>query len=206
MIALPTRINAFVAARPRLKAYFEDRHRERLAAVEADLAVAGARAAEIAAAHKTLSPEELVEHFPMFGTLAPEQREVVLLHLQPHSAQPGERVIHRGDTADAAYFISAGEVEVSVAGQHIRLGPGNFFGEMALISGQPRSADVTALDYGKFLKLTVDDFNEILRRYPDIRAEIVKQAEQRDEMNRRQAEQAVETAKAALDDDVGATK
>jgi CPA2 family monovalent cation:H+ antiporter-2 len=137
----------------------------------------------------------------MFGTLSPEQREVVLLHLQPASAQPGERVIHRGDQADAAYFISAGEVEVSVAGQHIRLGPGNFFGEMALISGQPRSADVTALDYTKFLKLTVDDFDEILRRYPEIRAQIVEQAAKRDEMNRRQAEQAVETAKSALDDD-----
>jgi CPA2 family monovalent cation:H+ antiporter-2 len=195
------KVNAAIAARPALKARFEDAHRARLAGVEADLAVAKARADELALAHKTLSPEELVDHFPMFGTLSPEQREVVLLHLQPASAQPGERVIHRGDQADAAYFISAGEVEVSVAGQHIRLGPGNFFGEMALISGQPRSADVTALDYTKFLKLTVDDFDEILRRYPEIRAQIVEQAEKRDEMNRRQAEQAVETAKAALDED-----
>ena len=134
----------------------------------------------------------------MFGSLTSEQREVVLLHLQPHTAQPGDRVIHRGDAADAAYFISAGEVEVAVAGQHIRLGPGNFFGEMALVSGQPRSADVTALDYSRFLKLTTDDFNEILRRYPDIKAQIVDQAEKREEMNRRRAEEAVEAARAAL--------
>ena len=193
------RINAFIAAHPSLKARFEDAHQARLAGVEADLAVAKARADELAAAHRTLSPEELVEHFPMFASLGPEQREVVLLHLQPASAQPGERIIHRGDVADAAYFISAGEVEVSVGGQHIHLGPGNFFGEMALISGQPRSADVTALDYGKFLKLTTDDFTEILRRYPDIKAQIVEQAAKRDEMNRRQAERAVEAAKAALD-------
>ena len=66
---------------------------------------------------------------------------------------------------------------------------------MALISGQPRSADVTALDYTKFLKLTTDDFNEILRRYPDIKAQIVAAAEKRDEMNRRQAEQAVVEAR-----------
>jgi CPA2 family monovalent cation:H+ antiporter-2 len=193
------KVNAFVASHPGLKAKLEDAHHERLAAVEADLAVAKARADELALAHKTLSPEELVDHFPMFGSLTPEQREVVLLHLQPASAEPGHRIIHRGDKADAAYFISAGEVEVSVAGQHIRLGPGNFFGEMALISGQPRSADVTALDYSKFLKLTTDDFNEILRRYPDIKAQIVEQAAKRDEMNRRQAEAAVEAAKAALD-------
>ena len=194
------RANAFVAARPAWKARLEDAHAERLAQVQADLEVAKARAEAAAAAHRTLSPEELVEHFPMFGSLTPEQREVVLLHLQPHTAQPGERVIHRGDQADAAYFISAGEVEVSVGGQHIRLGPGNFFGEMALVSGQPRSADVTALDYSRFLKLTTDDFNEILRRYPDIRTQIVDQAAKREEMNRRQAAQAVAAAKEALGD------
>jgi len=194
------RINAFVASRPGLRRRFEDAHAARLAQVQADLDVARARAEERAAAHRTLTPEELVEHFPMFGSLTPEQREVVLLHLQPHAAQPGERVIHRGDVADAAYFISAGDVEVSVAGRHIHLGPGNFFGEMALVSGQPRSADVTALDYCKFLKLTTDDFNEILRRYPDIKAQIVAQAEKREEMNRRQAEQAAQAAKEAVGD------
>ncbi len=73
------RVNAAIAARPALKARFEDAHRARLAGVEADLAVAKARADELALAHKTLSPEELVDHFPMFGTLSPEQREVVLL-------------------------------------------------------------------------------------------------------------------------------
>ncbi len=196
-------LNAFVAARPRLRAMLEDAHAERLAQVQADLDVARARAEERAAAHRTLTPEELVDHFPMFGSLTSEQREVVLLHLQPHTAQPGDRVIHRGDAADAAYFISAGEVEVAVAGQHIRLGPGNFFGEMALVSGQPRSADVTALDYSRFLKLTTDDFNEILRRYPDIKAQIVDQAEKREEMNRRRAEEAVEAARAALGGEPG---
>ena len=196
-------LNAFVAARPRLRAMLEDAHAERLAQVQAALDVARARAEERAAAHRTLTPEELVDHFPMFGSLTSEQREVVLLHLQPHAAQPGDRVIHRGDAADAAYFISAGEVEVAVAGQHIRLGPGNFFGEMALVSGQPRSADVTALDYSRFLKLTTDDFNEILRRYPDIKAQIVDQAERREEMNRRRAEEAVEAARAALGGEPG---
>ncbi len=196
-------LNGFVAARPRLRAMLEDAHAERLAQVQADLDVASARAEERAAAHRTLTPEELVDHFPMFGSLTSEQREVVLLHLQPHAAQPGDRVIHRGDAADAAYFISAGEVEVAVAGQHIRLGPGNFFGEMALVSGQPRSADVTALDYSRFLKLTTDDFNEILRRYPDIKAQIVDQAEKREEMNRRRAEEAVEAARAALGGEPG---
>src|SRR5512147_1857438 len=160
------RLVAFVQTTPRLNAILEDARAPRIAMLRQDLENARLAAEAKAAEHKTVTPEELMARFPMFAGLTPEQREVVLLHFLPHSAQPGERIIHRGDQADAAYFISAGEVEVSVGGQHIRLGPGNFFGEMALISGQPRSADVTALDYSKFLKLTTDDFDEILRRYP----------------------------------------
>ena len=200
------RLVALVRASPRLSAIFEEARAPRFAMLKQDLENARLAAEAKAAEHKMVTPAELVDRFPMFAGLTPEQREVVLLHFLPDEAQPGQRIIHRGDKADAAYFVSSGEVEVAVSGQHIRLGPGSFFGEMALISGQPRSADVTALDYSKFLKLTVDDFNEILRRYPDIRAQIVAQAEKRGEMNRRQAEQAVETAKAALDDDEGATK
>ena len=200
------RLVALVRASPRLSAIFEEARAPRFAMLTQDLENARLAAEAKAAEHKMVTPAELVDRFPMFAGLTPEQREVVLLHFLPDEAQPGQRIIHRGDKADAAYFVSSGEVEVAVSGQHIRLGPGSFFGEMALISGQPRSADVTALDYSTFLKLTVDDFNEILRRYPDIRAQIVAQAEKRGEMNRRQAEQAVETAKAALDDDEGATK
>ena len=55
----------------------------------------------------------------------------------------------------------------------------------------------------RFLKLTTDDFNEILRRYPDIKAQIVDQAEKREEMNRRRAEEAVEAARAALGGEPG---
>jgi len=178
-------IRNFVDARPAWKARLEDAHAERLAALEQDLENARLAAEAKAAAHKTMSPEELVAHFPLFASLSAEQREVVLLHLTPATAQPGDKVIRRGDEADAAYFVSEGEVEVAVAGNRIHLGPGSFFGEMALVSGAKRSADVTALDYSKFLKLTRSDFDEILRRYPAIREQITDIAARRDEMNRK---------------------
>ena len=82
-------------------------------------------------------------------------------------------IIRKGEEADAAYFISSGEVEVKFGRRRIRLSAGDFVGEMGLLTGQPRSADVVSLDYSKFLKLTRSDFNEILRRYPDIRAQVV---------------------------------
>ena len=153
----------------------------------AELDAAHERAAQKAALHRTLSPEELVQRFPLFTKLTPEQREVVILHFLPQSAQPGERIIRKGDKADAAYFVSSGDVEVAVTGKRIRLGPGSFFGEMALISGQPRSAHVTALDYCSLLKLTTRDFAEIMRRYPEIRTQVEEMAAQRDAMNKVQA-------------------
>ena len=159
----------------------------RSACCSAELDAAHERAAQKAALHRTLSPEELVQRFPLFTKLTPEQREVVILHFLPQSAQPGERIIRKGDKADAAYFVSSGDVEVAVTGKRIRLGPGSFFGEMALISGQPRSAHVTALDYCSLLKLTTRDFAEIMRRYPEIRTQVEEMAAQRDAMNKVQA-------------------
>ena len=71
-----------------------------------------------------------------------------------------------------------------VGGQRIKLGGGDFFGEMALISGQPRSADVTAVDFTKLLILDRRDFREFLRKYPGIREQVSTLAAQWQEMNR----------------------
>ncbi|MBK6600529.1 MAG: cation:proton antiporter [Betaproteobacteria bacterium] len=177
-------LNGWVQAGPERKRICEDSRGAKLGLLHAELDAAHERAEAKAAARKTLSPDELVQRFPVFAQLTPEQREVVILHFLPQSAQPGERIIRMGDKADAAYFISSGEVEVSVSGRRIHLGPGNFFGEMALISGQPRSAHVTALDYCSLLKLTTRDFKEIMDRYPEIREQVRELAAQRGEMNR----------------------
>ena len=122
----------------------------------------------------------------VFHMLTHEQREVVMLYFKPHAAHPGERIIHKGDKADAAYFLSSGEVEVDLERRRIKLHPGDVFGEMALISGQPRSANVTALDYCTLLKLTTSDFREIMRRYPEVRTPLAELAASRSAMNREQ--------------------
>jgi len=187
-----------IRRRPRLQAALEDERQVQYQRLQEELEGARRRAEDTALKHKTLTPAELVERFPMFGALSAEQREVLMLHFVPHTANPGDRIIRKGDRADAVYFISSGQVEVLVARRRIHLGPGNFIGEMGLITGQPRSADVTAIDYTTFLKLTERDFREMLRRYPDMRAPIERLAAERDEMNRKPAEatEIVERSKA----------
>jgi len=162
----------------------EDKRAARFARLQEELAAARASVEAKAAAHKSFSPEELAERFPLFAGLTTEQRETVALHFQPRSAQPGERLIRVGDEADVVYFISMGQVEVEVNGYKIKMGPGDFFGEMALLSGQPRSADVTALDFCKLLTLSQRDFRELLRRYPGMRAPIDGIAKERVATNR----------------------
>ncbi|MCG6965858.1 MAG: cation:proton antiporter [Chromatiaceae bacterium] len=173
-------LSAWVRTRPQLNRRFEDGRMVALGRVQADLDAAREQAKQHAAASKTFTPEELAAAFPLFAGLTPEQREVLVLHFQPHTAEPGERIIRAGDAADALYLISKGEVEVTVDGRRINTrGPGEFFGEMALLSGDRRSADVTALDYSRFAVLNGRDFHRFLRRYPEIRAHIAALAAER---------------------------
>jgi len=178
----------WLRATPERRKRFEELGAKNQAALLADLEATKVRAAEKLAARRTFSPQELVECFPLFAGLSHEQREVLILHFEPKSAEPGQRIIRKGDEADAMYFIADGEVEVEVPGQDLKLGPGSFFGEMALITGERRSADVTALDFCKFATLSARDFRHFLNRYPGIRIEIARLAEERKQMNRTAAE------------------
>jgi CPA2 family monovalent cation:H+ antiporter-2 len=162
----------------------EDKRVARFARLQAELDAARTASESKSAAHKTYSPEELVKRFPLFAGLTPEQCETVALHFQRRSAEPGERLIRVGDKADVVYFISSGQVEIVINGHSIKTGPGDFFGEMALLSGEPRSADVTALDYCELLTLSRRDFRELLRRYPGMRAPIDAIAKERFQSNR----------------------
>ncbi len=181
---LADRAAAWLRAHPDTQRRWEAPGEKKFAALQAELDAVRAQAEEKAAAHRTFTPQELVERFPLFDGLTPEQREVLLLHFHRQDAPPGERIIRAGDQADAVFFISAGEVEVRVGEQRIKLGGGDFFGEMALLSGQPRSADVTAVDFTELLVLDRRDFREFLRKYPELRGQVAALAERRQEMNR----------------------
>ena len=187
LFALVDRCSPWLAARggPRWKKLYHEGRGGRFARLQSDLDTSQRHAAEKAAKHQIFSPDELVRQFPLFAGLPSHQREVLLLHFESHTAKPGERVIRTGDHADAVYFICSGEVEVAPPGrkEKIKLGTGAFFGEMALLNGDTRSADVTALDFCKFLTLTRRDFLRFLRRYPSLREPIVTLAQQRGIMN-----------------------
>ncbi len=154
----------------------------RFVALRTELAVVRSRI-EARAAKLRLEAQELVSKFPLFASLEAAAREELLTFFRARSAAPGERLIRAGDRADAVFFISSGAVEVSVAGRKIPLGPGDFFGEMGLLTGERRSADVTAIDYCELLTLDQRDFRQFIARYPQLRATVDEMAARRIEMN-----------------------
>jgi CPA2 family monovalent cation:H+ antiporter-2 len=158
----------------------EPRRVARLAALEGELG-----RLEVEPPPLGLQPDQLMKKFPVFADLTAAQRAELLTLFKPRSAAPGERVIRAGDIGTEMFFISSGAVEVSIGGRRIPLGPGDLFGEMALITGGVRTADVTAIDYCLFLTLEKGDFEAFVARHPELRPKFARIAAERAEMNRR---------------------
>ncbi|MBB4567080.1 cation:proton antiporter [Rhizobium leucaenae] len=130
-----------------------------------------------------LEIEQLIDTFPMFADLDDNAQEELLLLFRPRSASPGDRVIRTGDRGDSMYFIASGAVEVQLEDDEIPLGAGAFFGEMAVLTGARRTADVVAVDFCQFLVLERRDFNLFMSRHPSLRAAVSSMAQERQEMN-----------------------
>ena len=86
--------------------------------------------------------------------------------------------------SETRFAISSGSVEVRVGGRTIRLGAGDLFGEMGLLSDAPRNADVIAIDYSQLFTLDKKDFQAFIGRHPDLRGRLDRIAAERDAMNR----------------------
>jgi len=77
-------------------------------------------------------------------------------------------VVRRGRPGDCMYFIASGEVEVKVEPHPVRLGAGAFFGEIALLTGAPRTATVTTTAATTLLMLEVTDFRAFTAHHPEL--------------------------------------
>ena len=110
-----------------------------------------------------------------FKNLTPTELTNVAEHMTKRHYMPGEVVINEGDIGTELFLVSEGEVKVERGGGEVaRLGPGDFFGELSLMSGEPRNATVTASDALETYVLGADEF----------RAAIDKSASFRDQLRR----------------------
>jgi monovalent cation:H+ antiporter, CPA1 family len=129
----------------------------------------------------------MIGRVSLFASLDQDAVREVGRRLRALVALPGEKIISVGGPPNAMYFIAAGEVTVYVGGiQAVKEGgvqvvlkEGDFFGETGLLDLKPRNADVVSNGYCHLLVLRRKDFDELLAKRPEVRAEIEAVAAQR---------------------------
>lgn len=123
--------------------------------------------------------DALIAKVPLLQDLGAEAQSAVRRLLRPRLALPGERIVRRGERGDAMFFIASGAVEVVLDDERPRLGTGDFFGEMALLTRRPRNNDVVALSYCQLLMLGGDAFTDFLREHPELEQRVRSVADAR---------------------------
>jgi voltage-gated potassium channel len=120
-----------------------------------------------------------VAKVPLFAGLDATRIAEIARLLQPQVVPAQFAVVRRGEPADAMFFIMAGQVEVDVQPHAVRLGPGQYFGEIALLRDTMRTATVTAVSECQLLSLSVVDFRRLLENNPSLRDAVNQVAAQR---------------------------
>jgi voltage-gated potassium channel len=122
---------------------------------------------------------DLVAKVPFFHDVGAAAIADVAQLLRPRDYPAGAVVVRRGERGDCMYFVAAGEVEIQLRPESIRLAPGDFFGELALLTGDPRNATIVAVRQCTLLRLDIVDFRHLLGRQPELARIIRAAAEQR---------------------------
>ena len=117
------------------------------------------------------SAQSLLARVPLLAGASATTLEALHAHLRPVQVHAGEVVIRQGDSADSLFLVRSGRLRVLVeqndGPKAVReLGAGAAIGELALLTGSPRSATVQAVRDGELLELDTDVFHELLERDP----------------------------------------
>jgi voltage-gated potassium channel len=114
----------------------------------------------------------MIARVPLFAELDAAEITDIMELLRAQVAQAGETIVRAGDPAHSMYFIAAGEIEVALKKKRLRLGVGQFFGEVGVLRHARRSATVVALSRCNLLVLSAPDLHALMERDPRIAARI----------------------------------
>jgi len=116
---------------------------------------------------------EFLKGVDTFKSLTPAELTNIAEKVTRRHYEPGDIVIRQGDEGDELFLISEGEVEVEREGHEVaRLGPAEFFGESALISGEPRNATVVATTPLDTYVLGKDEFRAAVEQSASFRDQL----------------------------------
>src|SRR5437879_6134913 len=150
---------------------------------------------------------DALRHVPLFESLDDEAARKLCQLLQSIDCQAKTSLFRGGDEGDAMYLIERGKVRICVqatGGRYMtltELGRGDFFGEMALLDGQRRSADAIVAEDARLAVLSREHFLSFVRSSPNVALELLTALANRlrhtDELLRHSATRNVNVAAAA---------
>jgi len=123
---------------------------------------------EPAGSHQEADYEQVIDSVEIFAPLSAEEKEAVARSAVRSVYAPGELILRRGDPGDSMFVIYRGNVQVRLPSsdgnpqQVAELKPGNFFGEMALLTGEPRNADVITVSEVETLEIRKGVLQQLL--------------------------------------------
>lgn len=112
---------------------------------------------------------------PLFEVLSAEERDALVREMDLETHDEGSVILSEGDPGTSMYIIASGEVKVftrRAGGATVylaKLGEGDFFGEVSVLTGKPRTATITASQRSELLRLDKEKLDHALSRYPGIR-------------------------------------
>ena len=110
----------------------------------------------------------MIARVPLFAELDAAAISDIMGLLRAQVVEAGQVIVRAGDPAHSMYFIAAGDVEVHLRKERLRLGVGQFFGEVAVLKRVRRSATATALTRANLLVLDAQDLHALMERDPRI--------------------------------------
>ncbi len=138
----------------------------------------------------------MISRVPLFAELDAAEISDVMELLRAQVAEVGEVIVREGESAHSMYFIADGDVEITFKGKKdpVRLGAGQFFGEVAVLRRTRRSATVVALSRTNLLALDAHDLHALMRRDQRI-AQRIKDVVEKRVGKRVSVKREIETAK-----------
>lgn len=138
---------------------------------------ASASASESAAGKsEPLFSRPSVPKSPLFEVLEKDEREALVREMDFETHDEGAVIISEGDTGNSMYVITSGEVKVYTRGTGktgsvylAKLSEGDFFGEVSMLTGKPRTATITASKPTELLRLDKDKLENAFANFPRIR-------------------------------------
>ena len=112
---------------------------------------------------------DILANVPLFSELSKRHLKRVAELMEQERYHEGAIVVHEGEEGDSMYVLAEGQADVVRGGRTVdRLLPGDFFGEISLLTSRPRTATVTALTGVETLELTRASLESLRAAYPDL--------------------------------------